>query len=378
MQLFLQPEWFDSPIILSEGSFPYDEDHDPGDHLYSFKHGKHNVQVQVSNRGGPRKIHDIAFSVNGSVTRHGDVHPKDGKEIASKIHHVVSQHIQKYGKSGDRFVGDAFDNDKTVKNRKTRVYKHFFKSIEKSGLGKVEKQDNYDGASFIVKEDVATKILSTIRHNLPGRLDRVANRTKNIALRAAEKDIPIPVKKDLTKRALLVKAAKRARNDGASVISKNLIHQAATGKKPKLDHHYGWSPEADSIAKQANMLEDAPTNSVAAGGVPSLTDASVVPPKARNKWKRDNAKGQGILRRKVAELPIAEGTFAGMKTFIVPAHMVETTILQKRKFKHWTKYLDSDPIGLAIREYANAHPDAPIILECEKTGYMVFARYGKS
>ena len=384
MQLFLNPEWFDSPIILSEGSFAYDENHNEkeGEHMYSFKHGQHRVEIQIDRdhflSGHKSNVHDIGFAVNGDMSKR-EIHPKDGKVIAHKIHHVVTNHIRKYAKSGDRFVGHAYDDDENVEGRKQKVYNHFFKGLAKRGLGKIQKTDHHAGHvdSFVVKEDVATKIKAAIRHNLPGRLDRVANRTKERALKASERDIPTRVKLDITKRALLVKAAKQAENDGATIKSKNLIHQAATGKKPHPEQNYGWSPTADSIARQANMMEEAPTNSVAAGGIPSLTDGSVVPPKARNKWKRDNAKGQGILRRKVAELPIAEGTFAGMKTFIVPAHMVETTILHKRKYKHWTKYLNSDPIGRAIREYANAHPDAPIILECEKTGYMVFARYGK-
>jgi hypothetical protein len=129
--------------------------------------------------------------------------------------------------------------------------------------------------------------------------------------------------------------------------------------------------------KKFRIKEEAPANSVAAGGVPSLTDGSVVPPKARKSWKKANEEGQGIMRRKIQQLPVQEGTFAGMKTFKVPSSVVENAIYQKRKFKHWTTYLGEDSVGYAIREFANSNPDAPIILEDEKTGYMVFARYGK-
>lgn len=125
------------------------------------------------------------------------------------------------------------------------------------------------------------------------------------------------------------------------------------------------------------ITEEAPTNSVAAGGIPSLTDGSVVPPKARNKWKDANTKGQGILRRKIQQLPIKEGKFAGNKTFIVPSHVVENCKFHKMKHKHWTKYLGEDAVGMAIREFANSHPNEAIILEDEKTGVMVFCRYGK-
>lgn len=278
MQVFLQPEWFDSPFSLLEGSFAYDEDHDhEGEHMYSFKHGKHHVEIQINRDHG--NFHDIGFSVNGDMSQR-NVHPKEGRTIAHKIQHVVANHIKNHAKSGDQLRAAAYDDDENTEMKKHKVYGHFFRSLEKRGLGK---------------------------HITPG---------------------------DLYDRG------------------------------PSYGHSF--------VVK-----EEAPTNSVAAGGVPSLTDHSVVPPKARKKWKLANAKGQGILRRQINNLPIAEGKFAGMKTFIVPASMVENTILEKRKHKHWIKYLESDPIGRAIREYANTHPDAPIILECEKTGYMVFARYGK-
>lgn len=277
MQVFLQPEWFDGPFSLLEGSFPYKEEHKKDDHLYSFRHKGHNVQVQINKIY--KGTHDIGFAVNGHLAK-GVVHPKEGRSIGQKIQHVVANHIKNHVKSGDTIRAAAVDKDDKIAQRKHNVYGHFFKSLEKQGLGKHEEMKSSQG----------------------------------------------------------------------------------------------------NIGKSHNFIvkEEAPTNSVAAGGITSLTDGSVVPPKSRRKWKSDNAKGQGILRRQINNLPIAEGKFAGMKTFIVPASMVETTIIQKRKYKHWTKYLDSDPIGQAIREYANAHPDAPIILECEKTGYMVFARYGKT
>lgn len=135
------------------------------------------------------------------------------------------------------------------------------------------------------------------------------------------------------------------------------------------------------------IREEAPTNSIAAGGVPSLSDGSVVPNKARNRWRKNNEAGQltqcnmvtGLLRRvQPPTIKLEEGTFAGMKTFKVPSYVVENARYHKLKHAHWTKYLGENDIGRYIREYANSHPDEPIILECDKTGYMVFARYGKS
>lgn len=270
-EVSLLPEWFDGPFPLLEGTFPYKEVHNDkeGDHMYSFKHGKHHVDVQIEKT--PDAFHDIAFSVNQKINK-SEIDPKDGKAIAHKIHHVVKNHIQKYGKSGDVYAASAFDNSLSLQKRKHAAYGSFFRSLSRSGLGK---------------------------------------------------------------------------------------------HKPGENFHF------------FTLKEEAPTNSVAAGGISSLTDGSVVPPKARNKWKDNNAKGQGIMRLAIQQLPVQEGTFAGMKTFKVPSHMVEHARYQKRKHAHWTKYLNDDPVGRAIREFANRNPDAPVILECERTGYMVFARYGK-
>jgi hypothetical protein len=58
--------------------------------------------------------------------------------------------------------------------------------------------------------------------------------------------------------------------------------------------------------------------------------------------------------------------------------MVNEVRMQKRKGKWWTNYLGEDnDITRTIREYANSHPNDPIILEGENYGNMCFIRYGK-
>ena len=118
-----------------------------------------------------------------------------------------------------------------------------------------------------------------------------------------------------------------------------------------------------------NVSEEAPANSVAAGGVAGITGDPPVSSSARRKWINQNA----MFRR----APLKEGCFAGKKTFIVPESVIHNTRLQKRHGKWWSTYLPEDAVGYAIREWANANPCEPIILEGEKSGYMVYARYGK-
>lgn len=69
--------------------------------------------------------------------------------------------------------------------------------------------------------------------------------------------------------------------------------------------------------------------------------------------------------------------FAGHKTFRVPSHDFLTIRDAKRKGKHWKSYIGMSQHGEAIRQYANSNHKKPVIIQDERTGAMVFARYGK-
>jgi len=121
--------------------------------------------------------------------------------------------------------------------------------------------------------------------------------------------------------------------------------------------------------------EEAPVNNVGGGNIAGVGVGKFGEPGVKkSKYKRDNEKTP-MFRRKPA-MEVKQGHFAGHKTFVVPNNIFERARLQKRKGGHWTKYLDEDAYGHAIREYANKNPYKPVIFEDEKTGAMVYARYG--
>jgi hypothetical protein len=70
--------------------------------------------------------------------------------------------------------------------------------------------------------------------------------------------------------------------------------------------------------------------------------------------------------------------FAGKAVFSVPPKLYDDARLEKRKYQRWTKYLDENSYDelAPIREYANANPAMPIIIENEKTGAMCYVKYG--
>jgi hypothetical protein len=73
-----------------------------------------------------------------------------------------------------------------------------------------------------------------------------------------------------------------------------------------------------------------------------------------------------------------KGKFAGEETFIVPAGAFMEARMARKKGKHWMKYIGEDSVGQEIREYYHkTKGKKPIILQCERTGAMHYAHYGK-
>lgn len=83
----------------------------------------------------------------------------------------------------------------------------------------------------------------------------------------------------------------------------------------------------------------------------------------------DKMLGAGkMIRRKPHSM------FGGKAVFKVPS--IHKAINGKLKFKHYKSYVSGE-LGEEIRQYAVQNPNDPIILEDEKTGAMVYLRYGK-
>lgn len=80
--------------------------------------------------------------------------------------------------------------------------------------------------------------------------------------------------------------------------------------------------------------------------------------------------------RGYSESSVKKGRFAGNDTFIVPSDTFFRARNEKKKGKHWKTYIGEDEHGMYIREYAKKNQKHPIILQCERTGAMHYARYG--
>lgn len=68
--------------------------------------------------------------------------------------------------------------------------------------------------------------------------------------------------------------------------------------------------------------------------------------------------------------------FAGKAVFKVPSESFFKARLGKGYRKHYKSYVNGE-LGEDIRQYALENPNEPIILEDEKTGAMMYLKYGK-
>lgn len=113
------------------------------------------------------------------------------------------------------------------------------------------------------------------------------------------------------------------------------------------------------------IKEDAPAMSMGAGpqGLGSAEGTPVA--------GYDKMLGAGkMMRRK------PPAVFGGKAVFKVNSDSFHKAMQGKKKFKHYKSYVPGE-LGEEIRQYAIQNPNEPIILEDEKTGAMVYLRYGK-
>jgi hypothetical protein len=95
-----------------------------------------------------------------------------------------------------------------------------------------------------------------------------------------------------------------------------------------------------------------------------------------------NVVGRGAIAGTDGNPPVGKTVmmrrFAGNDVFVVDTKRYNGARLGKRKYLKYETYVGNDEIGNAIREYGRKYPKKPIILQDDKTGSMIFLRYGRS
>jgi hypothetical protein len=116
---------------------------------------------------------------------------------------------------------------------------------------------------------------------------------------------------------------------------------------------YGSVFRLSGRAIPSRVAEDAPANSVGTG---NIAGAGVGP------------QGEpGVKRKK----------FAGHEVFEVDDKRYHDCRMGKRRYHRYERYVGSDELGTAIREYGRTNPGKPIIVQNSQSGAMMYLRYGR-
>ena len=114
------------------------------------------------------------------------------------------------------------------------------------------------------------------------------------------------------------------------------------------------------IQEEVQIVEE-PANTVGGGGVN-------LDPHMKKKKKKPAWEDSKVLMNK----------FAGKDVFIVDSDMFHNCRMGKKKYHRYEKYVGTQRVGNAIKEYGRKFPGRPIILQNGEDGPMLFLRYGRS
>jgi hypothetical protein len=109
--------------------------------------------------------------------------------------------------------------------------------------------------------------------------------------------------------------------------------------------------------------EDAPAMSMGAG-MQTLGSAQGTPIAGMDKLLMPD-----ILRRNPPVM------FGGKRVFKVSSDAYHRAVQGKKKYKHYKSYIQDPLVTQEIREYVKANKNAPVIVQDEKTGAMVYLRH---
>lgn len=84
-----------------------------------------------------------------------------------------------------------------------------------------------------------------------------------------------------------------------------------------------------------------------------------------------------VRRKRKKEKEYGMNRFGGRAVWVVPESMYYNAYLGKKRFDRFDQYLDGYELLDEIREYAREYWDMPIIIQNEKTGAMIYLKYGR-
>lgn len=140
-------------------------------------------------------------------------------------------------------------------------------------------------------------------------------------------------------------------------------HGSGAGLRKSL--HVTLGKTDDDSLNEGFINEEAPANAMGTAGISGADTAVNV-----GIAGRDMLLNPGVLRRPPPKM------FGGKRVFTVPSNDYYKATLGRKKGQHWRSMVNGS-LGEEIRQYALENKNAPIIVEDETTGAMMYLRYGK-
>jgi hypothetical protein len=129
--------------------------------------------------------------------------------------------------------------------------------------------------------------------------------------------------------------------------------------------------------KEKTVAEDAPANAAGGGNVAGIgVGPQGEPPGPKNILARLRRKKPVEVAEQIVEVT-NQDYFAGNPVFKVSDDFYHKCHMGKKKYHRYEKYVGGDHMGEAIRQYGLKNHGKPIVIQNEKTGAMLYLRYGK-
>lgn len=304
------------------------------EHLYHVTHTKHVAKIQ---KHGLKPMQTSNWVQQGNKERygHGEVYAFSHKDDAHKwAAHMDWEHHKELGtgkisviklkKPSDHHF-DVDDSDPMSQAGKKGVWMKTHKAIHPSHIVSAEP---YKGPPRLGEE-------------------RIGKPSPSVNTIAAKHNVPVS--------SILAQLAK-----GIEVEKEHTDNESEAAEIAR-DHLHELPDYYDRLKKMENVKEDAvgAVNSVGGGNIAGMPTAD--PPEMTPVRKST------MVRRK---------KFAGKTVFPVDPNTYYKALLGKRKYEHYEKYLEGCDIAEEIREYGRTNWAESIILQNEKTGAMVYLKYG--
>ena len=160
-------------------------------------------------------------------------------------------------------------------------------------------------------------------------------------------------------------ARTRAQGISQSAVGNQQMHRARMAANVATKNEKYARKQSANERAASKLQEEAPANAMGTAGISGADTAVDV-----GIAGRDMLLSPGILRRPPPKI------FGGKRVFTVPSGDYYKATLGRKKGQHWRSMVNG-PLGEEIRQYALENKKAPIIVEDEITGAMMYLRYGK-